>query len=166
MYYLLILAVGIERLVELVLSKRNAQWSFTQGGKEFGRPHYVVMVVIHTALLVGCVVEPWALHRPFIPLAGLADAGRGGAEPGAALVVHHDAGATVEHPGDRVAGGAVGARRALPVAAPPELCCSGGRRVRAAAGAHRVADRGHFHLANAMLLSVRIRVENSALGYA
>ncbi|BBZ41073.1 isoprenylcysteine carboxyl methyltransferase family protein [Mycobacterium conspicuum] len=66
MYYLLILAVGIERVAELVVSKRNAEWSFAQGGKEFGRTHYVVMVAIHTALLVGCVIEPWALHRPFI----------------------------------------------------------------------------------------------------
>jgi methyltransferase len=60
MYYLLILAVGVERLVELVVSKRNAQWSFAQGGKEFGRPHYAVMVALHTALLLGCIVEPWA----------------------------------------------------------------------------------------------------------
>src|ERR1700722_16253474 len=64
MYYLLILAVGIERLVELVVSNRNAEWSFAQGGKEFGRRHYSVMVAIHTALLVGCVVEPLALHPP------------------------------------------------------------------------------------------------------
>ncbi|WP_156689067.1 isoprenylcysteine carboxyl methyltransferase family protein [Mycobacterium sp. Marseille-P9652] len=70
MYYLLILAVGIERLVELVLSKRNAQWSFARGAKEFGRPHYAAMVAIHTALLVGCLVEPWALHRPFLPWLG------------------------------------------------------------------------------------------------
>lgn len=70
MYYLLILAVGLERLVELVVSKRNAEWSFARGAKEFGRPHYVVMVAIHTALLLGCVVEPWALHRPFIAWLG------------------------------------------------------------------------------------------------
>ncbi|OBB62648.1 isoprenylcysteine carboxyl methyltransferase family protein [Mycobacterium sp. 852014-50255_SCH5639931] len=70
MYYLLVLAVGIERVVELVLSKRNAQWSFAQGAKEFGRSHYPVMVLIHTGLLVGCVLEPWALHRPFIAWLG------------------------------------------------------------------------------------------------
>src|SRR5258705_987722 len=70
MYYLLILAAGIERLAELVVAKRNAEWSFAQGGKEFGRPHYRVMVVLHTALLLGCVIEPWALHRPFIPWLG------------------------------------------------------------------------------------------------
>ena len=36
MYYLLILAVGLERVVELVVSKRNARWSLAQGAKEFG----------------------------------------------------------------------------------------------------------------------------------
>jgi len=69
-YYLLILAVVVERLAELVVSRRNAKWSFAQGGKEFGRPHYVVMVILHTALLVGCLVEPSALHRPFVPWLG------------------------------------------------------------------------------------------------
>lgn len=70
MYYLLILAVGLERLAELVVARRNAKWSFAQGGREFGRRHYVVMVALHTALLVGCLVEPWALHRPFLPWLG------------------------------------------------------------------------------------------------
>lgn len=70
MYYLLILAVALERVAELVVSKRNAKWSFAQGAREFGRGHYVVMVGVHTALLIGCVVEPWALHRPFIPWLG------------------------------------------------------------------------------------------------
>jgi methyltransferase len=65
-YYLLILAVGVERLVELVLSKRNARWAFARGGREFGREHYPVMVAIHAGLLVGCVIEVWLLHRPFI----------------------------------------------------------------------------------------------------
>jgi methyltransferase len=69
-YYLLILAVALERLAELVVSKRNAKWAFANGGKEFGRGHYPVMVAIHTALLVGCVVEVWALDRPFIPWLG------------------------------------------------------------------------------------------------
>jgi methyltransferase len=65
-YYLLILTIGIERLVELSVSKRNARWAFAQGGKEFGRRHYPVMVILHIALLLGCAVEVWALHRPFI----------------------------------------------------------------------------------------------------
>lgn len=65
MYYLLIAAIGIERLIELIISKRNARWAFAHGGKEFGRSHYPVMVAVHVALLIGCVVEVWTLHRPF-----------------------------------------------------------------------------------------------------
>jgi hypothetical protein len=69
-YYLLILAVAAGRLVELVVSRRNAAWSIAQGGREFGGGHYPVMVAMHTLLLVGCVVEVWAMHRPFIPWLG------------------------------------------------------------------------------------------------
>jgi methyltransferase len=69
-YYLLIVAVGVERFIELVLSRRNARWAFANGGKEFGRAHYPVMVAIQEALLVGCVLEVWLLHRPFIPSLG------------------------------------------------------------------------------------------------
>jgi methyltransferase len=70
MYYLFILAVGIERLIELVVSRRNAAWSIDHGGKEFGSGHYPVMVSMHALLLVACVVEVATLHRPFIPWLG------------------------------------------------------------------------------------------------
>ncbi|HCT77583.1 MAG TPA: hypothetical protein DGT23_13520 [Micromonosporaceae bacterium] len=70
MYYLLILAVGLERLVELVVSKRHASWALANGGREFGRSHYPYMVAIHTALLIGCVLEVWLLDRPFLPWLG------------------------------------------------------------------------------------------------
>jgi methyltransferase len=65
-YSLFILAIGAERLVELVVARRNAKWSFAHGGKEFGRDHYPAMVSMHALLLVSCVVEVWVLGRPFI----------------------------------------------------------------------------------------------------
>lgn len=67
-YSLLIVAVGCERLAELVVSKRNLAWSRQQGGVEVGASHYPVMVVLHTALLVGCLVEGSARH--FVPALG------------------------------------------------------------------------------------------------
>lgn len=70
MYYLLILAVAVERLAELMVSKRNARWAFSNGGIQFGRNHYPVMVAVHAGLLAGCVVEVWALDRPFFPWLG------------------------------------------------------------------------------------------------
>lgn len=70
LYYVLIAAVGVERLAELVVSKRNARWAFERGATEFGRRHYPVMVVLHTSLLVGCVLEVWLADRPFLPWLG------------------------------------------------------------------------------------------------
>jgi methyltransferase len=66
-YTLLIAAIAVERAAELVVSKRNLAWSRARGGSEFGAEHYPVMVVLHAGLLVGCLLEPIALHRPFIP---------------------------------------------------------------------------------------------------
>jgi len=57
--------VGVERLVELVISKRNAAWSLEHGGRETGRPHYTVMVALHTGLLLGMLVEAW-VRRPSV----------------------------------------------------------------------------------------------------
>jgi methyltransferase len=65
-YYLFILAIGAERLVELIVAQRNAKWSFARGGKEFGRDHYPAMISTHALLLVSCIVEVWALGEPFI----------------------------------------------------------------------------------------------------
>ncbi len=70
LYYVLIAAVGVERTAELVVSKRNVRWAFERGGREFGRGHYPVMVVLHTSLLVGCVLEVWLADRPFLPWLG------------------------------------------------------------------------------------------------
>jgi methyltransferase len=66
----LVLAVGLERLAELVVSKRNAAWALARGGVEHGRGHYPAMVLLHTGLLVGALAEVWLLDRPFIPALG------------------------------------------------------------------------------------------------
>ena len=63
----LIVLTGGERLVELVISKRNAARAFARGGVESGRTHFPAMVVLHTGLLVGALAEVWLLDRPFIP---------------------------------------------------------------------------------------------------
>lgn len=69
-YVLLIAAIGVERVTELVVSARNLSWSRARGGVEFGARHYPAMVALHTGLLAGCLVEPVALNRPFIPALG------------------------------------------------------------------------------------------------
>lgn len=70
-YTALILAVGLERIAELVVSARNARWAFARGGVEEGRGHFPAMVVLHTALLLGCLVEVAVADRPFLPWLGI-----------------------------------------------------------------------------------------------
>jgi methyltransferase len=67
-YILLILAIAIERVAELIVSKRNLAWAKARGGRERGFGHYPVMVALHSALLVACVVE--ASQRTFVPVLG------------------------------------------------------------------------------------------------
>jgi methyltransferase len=62
-FTVLVALVGVERFAELVVSRRNAAWSLSHGGFETGREHYPVMVVLHTALLVGMLLEAW-IRRP------------------------------------------------------------------------------------------------------
>lgn len=56
--------------MELALSRRNAAWSFARGGKEYGRGHYPLMVVLHVGLLAGAPAEVLFLSRPFVPVLG------------------------------------------------------------------------------------------------
>jgi methyltransferase len=164
-YYLLILAIGVERLAELIVSKRNAQWAFAHGGKEFGRNHYPVMVTVHTALLLGCAAEVWALQRPYFAWLGW---------PMLALVVLSQAlrwwcVATLGHRWNT-----------LVIVLPQEpLIRRGPYRWLHHPNYVAVVVEGMalplvhtawltaviFTLANALLLTVRIRVENAALGY-
>lgn len=60
--------VALERLAELVVSKRNAAWSLARGGRETGQGHYPVMVVLHTGFLAAMLVEA-VVRRPDVPAA-------------------------------------------------------------------------------------------------
>ncbi|MFE4053108.1 isoprenylcysteine carboxyl methyltransferase family protein [Streptomyces sp. YIM B13518] len=57
LFTVLVLAVGLERVAELLVSHRNAVRSIARGGVEAGRGHYPFMVALHTGLLVGALVE-------------------------------------------------------------------------------------------------------------
>jgi len=69
-YALLVVAVAIERLIEVRVAERNRAVSKTHGGVEFGAGHYPAMVALHFSLLAGCLIEPIVLHRNFIPALG------------------------------------------------------------------------------------------------
>jgi methyltransferase len=62
--------ICVERVAELVVSARHATALVRKGGVESGFGHFPVMVALHVALLVGCVVEPVVAHRSFVPALG------------------------------------------------------------------------------------------------
>ena len=63
---MLIVLVGLERVAELIVSRRNLRWSRERGGLEYGRGHYPVMVLLHLGLLVGALVEVHLAGHPMI----------------------------------------------------------------------------------------------------
>jgi len=69
-YVLLVLLIALERVAELAVARRNARWSLQRGAREFGRGQYLAIVTAHCALLAGCLAEPPLGHRPFIPWLG------------------------------------------------------------------------------------------------
>jgi methyltransferase len=69
-YVVLILLVGLERVAELVVARRNARWSMERGGVVSGQGHYPWMVLLHTALLLGAPLEAGLADRPFVPALG------------------------------------------------------------------------------------------------
>lgn len=71
LYTALLIATALERLLEMVVSRRNAAWAFGAGAVEYGRGHFPFMVALHTAFLFGCLLEPWLLDREFNAWLGL-----------------------------------------------------------------------------------------------
>lgn len=157
-YIALILLVAVERLAELVVSKRNLQWSTAHGGREFGAGHYPVMVALHTGLLAGAVYEARARRRWIWPAFWVVLAAQAlrwwcistlGTQWNTRVVVVPGA--------PRVAGGPY---RFVPhsnylavILEGAALPLVGGAWITAAV----------FSVANALLLRTRIRVENDAL---
>jgi methyltransferase len=69
-FWVLLAVIACERVAELVVSARHATALLLDCGVESGLGHFPVMVALHAALLAGCVAEPLALHRAFIPALG------------------------------------------------------------------------------------------------
>ena len=64
-YLAFLLLLSAERVFELWLSRRNARAALARGGVEVGQGHYRVMAALHTAFLLSCALEVVLLRRPF-----------------------------------------------------------------------------------------------------
>jgi methyltransferase len=71
-WYLLFLAlVGLERLAELVLSRRHQRQMAAQGVQKVPDPHFRWMVLVHAGVLIAAYGEVVAFQRPFVPVMGV-----------------------------------------------------------------------------------------------
>lgn len=66
-YTVFIAGLALERCFELWLSRRNARWARERGAVEYGANHLVWMKLLHTGFFVGCIAEVWLASRPFVP---------------------------------------------------------------------------------------------------
>jgi methyltransferase len=71
-YLALLAVVGLLRLVEIGISKRNQRWLISQGVEKVSEPRFRWMVLFHAGILVSAGLEVVLLHRPFLPALGLA----------------------------------------------------------------------------------------------
>jgi methyltransferase len=66
-YLSLLVLVGIGRLAELGISRRNQRHLEKQGVRKIPEPHFRWMVFLHGGVLVCAGAEVLILHRPLIP---------------------------------------------------------------------------------------------------
>ncbi len=57
LFYIVITIVIIQRLVELIIAKRNEKWMRSQGAFEAGAGHYPIMVSMHIAFFISLILE-------------------------------------------------------------------------------------------------------------
>lgn len=70
MFALFVGFIVAQRLIELVLAKRNEIWMKSKGGIEVGRSHYRYMVMIHVFFFISFILEVLLLKKtpsPFWP---------------------------------------------------------------------------------------------------
>ena len=67
----LVLAVGLGRVIELVISQRRRRALAARGARPVDEPHFRAMVLLHTGILTGALAEAWLTRRPLIPALAL-----------------------------------------------------------------------------------------------
>jgi methyltransferase len=67
-FLILLGCVGLERVVELQVSRRHQRDLARCGARKHRDPRYRWMVALHAGVLIGAALEVTLLHRPFIAL--------------------------------------------------------------------------------------------------
>jgi len=70
LFFGLLAAVGLLRLIELRISRRNQQRMLAGGAVPVREPQFKLIVAVHTGVLIGAALEVILLKRPFFPVFG------------------------------------------------------------------------------------------------
>ena len=64
-YYVLLVAVALQRILEVAASRLNEAELKLRGGVEHAQAQMPMMIAVHTAWLISTPLEVWLLERPF-----------------------------------------------------------------------------------------------------
>jgi methyltransferase len=73
-FLVLLVLVGVMRVVELKISRRNQLRLAQRGAIKVPEPHFGATVALHTGVLISAGLEVLILHRPFIPALAIVSA--------------------------------------------------------------------------------------------
>ncbi len=67
-FWIMLLILAVQRISELVISKRNEQWLKAQGGYEVGAEHYKYMVLLHATWFISMIAEHYLRSTGLSPM--------------------------------------------------------------------------------------------------
>lgn len=68
LFSIVISIVILQRLIELLIARRNEKWMLSQGAFEVGASHYPIMVAMHVTFFVSLLLEVMIFERALSPI--------------------------------------------------------------------------------------------------
>ncbi len=53
----------MQRLLELIIAKRNERWMKARGGREYGKKQYIFIVLVHVGFFISLFLEVTSFHK-------------------------------------------------------------------------------------------------------
>lgn len=67
-FFVIVLLVIIQRIVEVIIAKRNEKKMLEKGAYEVGSTHYPFMIALHVGFFLSLIIEVLIFERPISPI--------------------------------------------------------------------------------------------------
>ncbi len=57
MFYYFLTFIIVVRIIELIIAKKNEKWLRSEGAVEYGREHYKYFIMLHTGFFISLIIE-------------------------------------------------------------------------------------------------------------